>query len=85
MNDHDLMSLIFEKKNVSGRSSGDAQGDSLVTGMAAAPALALVGSGREERRRLDGHLGDEWSIFRRQGREILRRARDPEGCVRRLR
>ena len=56
-----------------------------MTGMAAAPAMALVGSGREKRRRLVAQIGDEWSIFRRQGREILRRARDPEGCVRRLR
>ena len=56
-----------------------------MTGRAAAPALALVRSGREELRRLDGHICDECSIFRRRGREILRRSRDPEGCARRLR
>lgn len=34
---------------------------------------------------MGGLSGEEWSTFKRRGREILRRAKDPEGCLRRLR
>lgn len=34
---------------------------------------------------MGGLSGEEWSTFKRRGREILRRARDQKGCLRRLR
>lgn len=34
---------------------------------------------------MGGLSGEEWSTFKRRGREILSRARDQEGCLRRLR
>lgn len=61
-------------------------GDLRMPPMAAgAPDLALGHAQREDRPVVGGYSGQEWSTLRRRGREILRRARDPEACLRHMR
>lgn len=53
----------------------------------AAPAEGRDGSLKASREieGVGGLSSEEWSTFKRRGRDILRRARDSKGCLRRMR